>query len=573
MLASLQSRAALISVVFSSIQATTALLVSFFAESDNMREAKAKERAEKEKADKKKEKEKGGNGRGKDKSDSADAEAADPVLKTFGASASVSATTAPADLPTTLAAILPQAQADIIAKALQASTVDATTAQAVATALARGLAVDTVPAGAKPHTHEQGERKKRVAERDETEATEEAHAHNRQHGQRQDADKDKDADKDGDSSESEDDGEVSDQDSALVDKLKRELEEEKEKNRRMKDREKHSRRSGGSKHSSEESKAAGLKALRAALGVKGSDTENESEPEDSDGTDSDKDEARSRTHTASGPSFAAILAKTKVKLPRVLRGLNRKLWMAPGQVEKVLSFGQTWLQFTSARDWDKQRNMRECLTIAMTIEALLVGNVALAIEIQTRRFEGVREADETGSWAFANIIGLAADKSSTLPADQLEDIREKVRKQAKKEAADGRRASPPAAPSTSTRKSGQRVRLQLRAKQQHSSTLPAANSSSRPNKQGAPPDSRVVAPLLNARNRHGETLAAKASVSVSIFVSPCPHKGSCPALPDTHNDSSDECAGSKHRTHRQNIRQYCCCCKFTHLHEPCFPWR
>lgn len=361
-----------------------------------------------------------------------EAEAADPALRSFGAvsepvvaTATVAAT--PADLGATLAAILQSTQADIVVKALSSASLDEKSAQSVAAALQRGLAAG---AGSKSAAQNQGTRTHADDDKDGGGSSSTV----KQKQTQKDA---RGEDTDRDDTESE--GSDSDSETGSEDERKDERDERKRhKHERGRKHRKSSRsaKSSGHKHSRV---SGGLAELRDAMGKlsdKGSDGDG-SDTEGSDGSrssQSDRDEHRGRV--SEGPSFASILAKHKVTLPRYLRGLDRKRWHAPGQVEKVASFGQSWLQFAASRDWEKDRNRRECHTIAMVIEALLARNIPLALEILTRRFEGVREADETGDWVFANLIGLTSDLTSSLPAEQLEAYRKKVRENRKQEAAD-----------------------------------------------------------------------------------------------------------------------------------------
>lgn len=325
-------------------------------------------------------------------------------------------------------------QAGVIAQALQAASLNEEAAQAVASALHRGLARSDAPSGSQSAS---------TTERKAGEAGQSVSG--AKGSQTSGLDKDKDADgEDTDGSE-----EVSDSEDTEEADIEREKQREEKKGKKAKKaeekagrkrKEKDSERDKARhKHTKGTKKLSGLAAIRAALDTlpdlldddEQSDTEEDS---DSD-TEAEADTHKQRARRSEGPSFASILATHKVVLPKYLRGLDRKQWMAPAQIEQVRSFGQTWVQFAAARDWERERNRRECHAIAMTIESILANQTALALEILTRRYEGVREADETGDWDFANVIGLASDLSSSLPAEKLEAIRKQVREDKKKDAA------------------------------------------------------------------------------------------------------------------------------------------
>jgi hypothetical protein len=124
---------------------------------------------------------------------------------------------------------------------------------------------------------------------------------------------------------------------------------------------------------------------------------------DSDSED-EKDAAPTAHHVASLASSAA--REHPLFMP-----------LAPSIIQDVGKAGfQAWLRAEAPKEeWKKIRNRNECELLAQALDALVLDNDAdAAIEILARRFVGVKHADQSGNWHFADVLAKDMPKRTLL---------------------------------------------------------------------------------------------------------------------------------------------------------------
>lgn len=91
--------------------------------------------------------------------------------------------------------------------------------------------------------------------------------------------------------------------------------------------------------------------------------------------------------------------------------------MAPSIIQDVGRDGfQTWMRTQASKEeWNKLRNRNECEVLAQVLDALVLDqDTEAAIEILVRRFVGVKHADLSGNWHFADVLAKDMPKRTLL---------------------------------------------------------------------------------------------------------------------------------------------------------------
>jgi hypothetical protein len=71
----------------------------------------------------------------------------------------------------------------------------------------------------------------------------------------------------------------------------------------------------------------------------------------------------------------------------------------------------------------KQRNQRECMSLARVLDALLAKRVDVALERLCRRLAGVHAADQANDhWALCDAFELVMERQSFVPDDHLQRV-------------------------------------------------------------------------------------------------------------------------------------------------------
>ena len=91
--------------------------------------------------------------------------------------------------------------------------------------------------------------------------------------------------------------------------------------------------------------------------------------------------------------------------------------LAPSIIQDVGKAGfQAWMRAEAPKEeWTKLRNRNECEVLAQALDALVVDRDSeAAIEILARRFVGVKHADKSGNWHFADVLAKDMPKRTLL---------------------------------------------------------------------------------------------------------------------------------------------------------------
>ena len=74
-------------------------------------------------------------------------------------------------------------------------------------------------------------------------------------------------------------------------------------------------------------------------------------------------------------------------------------------------------------EWTKLRNRNECEVLAQVLDALVLDHDSTAaIEILARRFVGVKHADKSGNWHFADVLAKDMPKRTLLRPSVLSSV-------------------------------------------------------------------------------------------------------------------------------------------------------
>jgi hypothetical protein len=91
--------------------------------------------------------------------------------------------------------------------------------------------------------------------------------------------------------------------------------------------------------------------------------------------------------------------------------------LAPSIIQDVGKQGfQAWMRSEAPKEeWNKLRNRNECEVLAQVLDALVLDRDSdSAIEILVRRFVGVKHADHSGNWNFADVLAKDMPKRTLL---------------------------------------------------------------------------------------------------------------------------------------------------------------
>ena len=137
-------------------------------------------------------------------------------------------------------------------------------------------------------------------------------------------------------------------------------------------------------------------SARVPITVPDSDSEDESDPTASAQTSS----SAAREHPLYGPQ-------------------------APAIIQDVGKAGfQAWMRTEAPKEeWTKLRNRNECEVLAQALDALVLDHDSqAAIEILARRFVGVKHADKSGNWHFADVLAKDMPKRTLLRPAVLSSV-------------------------------------------------------------------------------------------------------------------------------------------------------
>ena len=137
-------------------------------------------------------------------------------------------------------------------------------------------------------------------------------------------------------------------------------------------------------------------SARVPVTVPDSDSEDESDPTASAQTSS----SAAREHPLYGPQ-------------------------APAIIQDVGKAGfQAWMRTEAPKEeWTKLRNRNECEVLAQALDALVLDHDSqAAIEILARRFVGVKHADKSGNWHFADVLAKDMPKRTLLRPAVLSSV-------------------------------------------------------------------------------------------------------------------------------------------------------
>jgi len=99
--------------------------------------------------------------------------------------------------------------------------------------------------------------------------------------------------------------------------------------------------------------------------------------------------------------------------------------LAPSIIQDVGKAGfQAWMRAEAPKEeWTKLRNRNECEVLAQVLDALVLDHDSTAaIEILARRFVGVKHADKSGNWHFADVLAKDMPKRTLLRPSVLSSV-------------------------------------------------------------------------------------------------------------------------------------------------------